>query len=132
MRIPYISLVAAGTLVLGGCAYDNYGMGYGYGGGYGYNGYYGDSGYAGPYYGDYGSGYGAPYFGWYGDYYYPGTGIYVYDSYRRPRTWSDQERSYWTNRRPAMSSSSGQTVTVRENWSGFNRRRDRPSDRPSG
>ena len=125
MRIPYISLVSAGTLALGGCAYDNYGMGLGYGAGYGY----GDNGYAGPYYGDsgYGYGYGAPYFGWYDDAYYPGTGIYVYDSYRRPHAWSDQQRSYWTSRRQATSSSSGRNVTYKENWSGFNRRRERPS-----
>jgi hypothetical protein len=125
MRIPFISLLAAGMLALGGCAYDSYGMGLGYGGGYGYG--YGDYGYGGPYYGDYGYGYGAPYFGWYDDAYYPGTGIYVYDSYRRPHTWSDRQRSYWTSRRQATSSSSGKSVNYRENWSGFNRRRQRPS-----
>jgi hypothetical protein len=122
MRIPYISLVAAGTLALGGCAYDNYGMGPGYGGGYGYGGYAN----AGPYYGDSGYGYGSPYFGWYGDFYYPGTGIYVYDSYRRPHTWNDEQRTYWSNRQQTMKSS-GRSVTPKENWSGFNRRRERPS-----
>jgi len=54
MRIPYISLLAAGALALGGCAYDNYGYGYGpysglsvgvgYGSGY-YGGYGGYGGY---------------------------------------------------------------------------------------
>ena len=125
MRIPYISLVAGGALALSGCAYDNYGMGYG---GYGYNGYYGDAGYAGPYYGDYGYGYGAPYFGWYGDFYYPGTGIYVYDGYRRPHTWNDEQRTYWTSRQQAMRTSTNRNATFRENWSGFNRHRERPSN----
>ena len=46
MRIPYVSLLAAGALALGGCA--DY---YGYGGGLGYNGYYGGYGYGSPYYG---------------------------------------------------------------------------------
>jgi len=53
MRIPYISLIAAGALTLGGCAYGDLGYGFGYGGGYGYNGYGYD--YASPYYGGYGS-----------------------------------------------------------------------------
>ena len=47
MRIPYISLVAAGALALGGCAYDGLGLGLGYGS---------------PYYGS-GYGYGSPYYG---------------------------------------------------------------------
>src|SRR4029079_7896538 len=105
MRIPYISLLAAGALSLGCCAYkglglalvygDPYYSGYGYGsssyyGGYGYGspyyGGYGRSGlsigigygsgyYGSPYYGGYG--YGMPYYGWYDNYYYPGTGYYV-------------------------------------------------------
>lgn len=121
MRIPYISLLAAGALALGGCAYDY---------GYGYGGYYGDYGYyAGPYYGAgyygggpyYGYGYGQPYFGWYDDFYYPGVGIYVYDSSRHRRVWNDRERTYWTNRQQTTRTS-GQTVRTRENWSGFNRR----------
>lgn len=118
MRIPYISLVAAGALALGGCAYDSYGMGFGAG----YGGYYGDYGYGAPYYGDYGYGYGAPYFGWYDDFYYPGTGIYVYDSYRHPHRWDDRQRSYWTSRQHQMRRSGG-SATLRDNWSGFNRRR---------
>ena len=106
MRIPYLSLVAAGALTLGGCAYGDLGYGVGYGGygGYGYD-------YASPYYG----GYGSPYFGWYDDYYYPGTGYYVYDSYRRPHVWNSHQRSYWMSRQ-----TSG--TTKYSNWSGFNRR----------
>jgi hypothetical protein len=121
MRIPYISLAAASALALSGCADYGYGMGFGYGGGY-----YGDYGYAGPYYGDYAYGYGGPYFGWYDDFYYPGAGIYVYDSYRRPHMWNDRERTYWTSRQQSMRSS-GRNITFRENWSGFNRRRGRTS-----
>ena len=124
MRIPYISLIAAGALTLGGCAYGDLGYGLGYGGyggypGYGYGGYGYD--YANPYYG----GYGAPYFGWYDDYYYPGTGYYVYDSYRRPRVWNSRQRSFWMSRQ-----TSG--TTKASNWSGFNRRStttDRTNDR---
>ena len=65
--------------------------GYGYGAGYGagYPGYGYGAGYPG-----YGYGY-APYWGWYDDFYYPGTGYYVYDSYRRPHRWTDAQRRYW-------------------------------------
>ena len=108
MRIPYISLIAAGALTLGGCAYGDLGYGVGYGGygGYGYGGYGHD--YASPYYG-------APYFGWYDNYYYPGTGYYVYDSYRRPHVWNSRQRSYWMSRQTSA-------TTKSSNWSGFNRR----------
>jgi hypothetical protein len=124
MRIPFISLAAAVALALGGCAYGGLDVGLGYGGGYG------DYGYGSPYYGyGYGpyGGYGAypgyyGGFGWYGDYYYPGTGIYVYDSYRRPRVWSSRERSYWTSRRPVATTSGIRTTTVSPNWAGFSRR----------
>lgn len=101
MRIPYISLIAAGALTLGGCAYGDFGYGVGYGG----------YGYASPYYGAYG----APYFGWYDDYYYPGTGYYVYDSYRRPHVWNSRQRSYWMSRQTSA-------TTKSSNWSGFDRR----------
>lgn len=113
MRIPYISLIAAGALTLGGCAYGDLGYGIGYGGGYGSYGYggYGYD-YASPYYG----GYGSPYFGWYDDFYYPGTGYYVYDSYRRPHVWNSRQRSYW------MSHQTSGTTTKSANWTGFSRR----------
>ena len=112
MRIPYISLVAAGALTLGGCAYGD--VGFGYGGGYGSYGYGGGYGYdyASPYYG---AGYGSPYFGWYDDYYYPGTGYYVYDSYRRPHMWNSRQRNYWMSHQ-----TSGATKSA--NWTAFNRR----------
>ena len=118
MRIPYISLIAAGALALGGCAYGDLGYGVGYGDGYGAYDYgYGYGPYGG--YGEYPAyygGFGAPYFGWYDNYYYPGTGIFVYDSYRRPHRWSSGERSYWLSRQTATG------TTKAANWSGFNRR----------
>lgn len=122
MRVSYLSLLAAGALSLGGCA-GYYGYGGDYSGGYGYGGPYAgvgySSGYYNPYYGGYGYGYGTPYYGWYGDFYYPGTGVYVYDTYRRPHVMTTTQRDYWTRRSPA---SAGSTKRVRENWSGFNRR----------
>ena len=116
MRIPYISLAAAGALALGGCAYDTYGSPYGYG--YGpYSSLSVGVGYGGGYGGYYG-GYGYDPFGWYGDYYYPGSGIYVYDSYRRPHRWSSSQRDYWTSRRSHWQNHSGTTWTG-SNWSGY-------------
>lgn len=130
MRIPYISLLAAGALALGGCAYGSLGYGGGYGGYGGYggssisvgysNGYYDPYGYGG--YGGYGyGGYGSPYYGWYDNYYYPGSGYYVYDTYRRPHVMTSTQRSYWSRRSPGLRSTSTST-SVRPNWSGFNRR----------
>src|SRR5206468_3740848 len=132
MRIPFISLAAAGALALGGCAYGDVGLGLGYGGGYGDYGY----GYGSPYgygYGPYG-GYGAypgyyGGYGWYDDYYYPGTGIYVYDSYRRPRVWNDRQRSYWTSRQRVATTTGIRTRAVSPNWTGFSRRQQQVQTR---
>jgi hypothetical protein len=137
MRIPFITLIAGSALALGGCAYGDLGMGLGYGSpygtyGYGYSPYgsyggYGGYGSYGGYYGSgyglgYGAGYGSPY-GWYDNYYYPGSGYYVYDSYRRPHVWTSTQRSYWSARQPTVVTTSGTRTTraVRPNWSGFNR-----------
>ena len=101
-----------------GYGYDRYGYDrYGYGSyPYGYDRY----GYGG--YNPYGS-----YYGWYGDFYYPGTGIYVYDRYRRPHRWSDQQRRYWTDRQRTFSSATRRNVRdLRDNWQDF--RRDRRQD----
>jgi hypothetical protein len=106
------------------------GIGGGLGGctdGYGYSGV--NVGYAsGGYYDGYGPGYGyagyAPsYFGWYGDYYYPGTGVYVYDRYRRRQVWNDGQRRYWEGRRGG----GYQAGQIRDNWADFRRdaRRER-------
>ena len=68
-----------------------------YGGGYGYSGVsvgYGSADWD-PYYGGYR---GDPYWGWYGDYYYPGTGYYVYDRNNRRHRWNDNQRGYWQGR----------------------------------
>lgn len=85
-RLILVGLLSA--LSLGGCAYDD---------GYGYGGVSVGTGYAGDYYpgGYYGSGYG----GWYNDYYYPGTGYYVFDRGGRRHRWNDGQRSYWETRR---------------------------------
>jgi hypothetical protein len=119
MRMRPALALAAGALTLGACE-DMYGP-YGYGGldvGYGYGGYYAPYGYGyGPYYGGYYGGYDP--FGWYGDFYYPGAGIFVYDSFRRPHRWNDDQMRYWMNRRSTWQSRTG-TTWHRENWSGFN------------
>jgi hypothetical protein len=143
MRIPYISFLAAGAMALGGCAYDGLGMGLGYGNAYGPYGTYGGYGYGGPsvsvgyssYSGGYGYGspyggygYGSPYYGglgspygWYDNFYYPGTGYYVYDTYRQPHVMTTTQRQYWTSRSPALRSTSTTMTTSRPNWSGFDR-----------
>jgi hypothetical protein len=94
----------AGAAALGGCAEDKYGAypyGYGYGG-VGYSAAWGD-----------------PYWGWYGDYYYPGTGIYIYDVQRHRRPWTDDQRHYWEGRRQGWHGPNG---SVRTNWRGFRNR----------
>src|SRR5215207_619547 len=131
--------VSAAAASVACCAYG--GLGLGYNSGYGYSPYgYGSSyygsglsysvgygsgyGYGSPYYGGY---YGSPYFGWYNNYYYPGTGLYVYDSYRRPSVWTDAQRVYWTGRKRAYDSAAAKqgqrTPQVETNWSAFQRDR---------
>lgn len=130
MRLALAIGLAAGGLTLSACADDLYGP-YGYGGGYygaGYGGYYGGYG---PYDSGYGYGYGySPYygaaygpyypFGWYGDFYYPGVGVYVYDSYRHPHVWNGDQQRYWSGRQAAWHSRTGSAMT-HGNWSGFSR-----------
>lgn len=81
-----------GVMLLGGCAYDD-----GYGGVSMGSGYYGGGGY----YDGYGGGYYQPgsYGGWYNDFYYPGSGYYVYDRGGRRQRWNAGQRSYWEGRR---------------------------------
>lgn len=77
----------ASVLTLGGCTTDGYGYGgvnVGYGSGYYYDGYPN-----GPY---------APY-GWYDDYYYPGSGYWLYDRYGARHRWTERQRRYWEQRR---------------------------------
>src|SRR5215212_7110246 len=133
MRISQIRLAALALtsgILLSGCAYDMYGNDYGYGYGYspygygyprssvsigiGYGSGYGGYGYGSPYGGYYG-GYGYPYgsyggydpFGWYGNYYYPGSGIYVYDRSRTRHVWSGDQQRYWSQRRQQWQQRSG-------------------------
>lgn len=141
MRISHIRLAAVALtsgILLSGCAYDMYGDPYGYGygygprssvsigvgyggyggygyGGYPYGGYYGGYGYGNPY-----GGYGYDPFGWYGDYYYPGSGIYVYDRSRTRHVWSGDQQRYWSQRRQQWQGHSG-TTSAGENWSGWDR-----------
>jgi hypothetical protein len=130
MRVPNLRLAAialAGGLTLGGCAYGYDPYGGGYGGvsvGYGYN----DYGYYNPYYyGGYGRPYGyggyyggSPYYGWYDGFYYPGTGYYVYDRYRRAHRWTDAQRDYWEWRRKGSRSGDGGGARAIEHWGDFN------------
>jgi hypothetical protein len=117
-RLALIGLLFGAGVATSACT-----DGYGYSGvnvGYGSGGYY-DGGYGG--YGGYGGGYGyggyPSYFGWYGDYYYPGTGIYVYDQYRRPYRWNDGQRRYWEQRRNGWRGDRN----FRNDWNGFDRSR---------
>ena len=83
------------------------------------------SGYYDPYYAygydipvyRYGAGY--PYYGWYDGFYYPGTGYYVYDRYRRAHRWSDRHRRYWESRRQRSLVDGFRNVAT--NWSDFDR-----------
>ncbi|HXG81847.1 MAG TPA: hypothetical protein VNJ05_08610 [Sphingomicrobium sp.] len=116
--------LAVAAIGLSGCAYNGLYSGFsvGYGDpyyGYGYPGYgYSRLGYG---YGGYGF---DPYWGWYDNFYYPGTGYYVYDVYRRPYRWTDAQRRYWTIRRQRALSSDNRIV-VRDNWGDFDRQRVR-------
>ncbi len=112
-----------GVSVGAGSGYYGSNYGYGYGGGYPGYGYGYDAGYPG-----YGLGY-APYWGWNDNFYYPGTGYYVYDIYRRPHRWSDAQRRYWRERLERARRSDGQRVVIRDNWDDF--RRDRSTVRPN-
>jgi hypothetical protein len=105
---------------------------------YGYSGVsvgYGNSGYYDPYYG-YGYGYPrygysrlgygySPYWGWNDGFYYPGSGFYVYDAYRRPFRWTTAQRRYWELRRQRAIATSTTTrpVVIRDNWDDFKRSR---------
>ncbi|GAA0734346.1 peptidase [Sphingomonas japonica] len=138
-RIRTAGLVLAAGLGLAACT-----DGYGYSGvnlGYGGGGYYGDPyydgyGYGGGYYGaGYAGNFGSPYWGWQGDYYYPGTGVYVYDRNRRAVRWNGAQQRYWQGRRNSWR---GDRREVRANWRDYrqerrvdtrNFRQDRRGDR---
>ena len=112
------ALAAAAMIGLSACT-TPYGYGYngvsvGIGSGY-YDPYY-SYGYDIPVY-RYGAGY--PYYGWYDGFYYPGTGYYVYDRYRRPHRWSDRHRRYWEQRRQRSLADGFRNIAT--NWSDFDR-----------
>lgn len=112
-RMLFATLAAATTLT--GCT-----MLGGYGGlsvGYG-DGYYDDY---------YDGGYYDSYYGWYDDFYYPGTGYYVYDRGGKRHGWSDAQRRYWEARRAAIRDKR----ELRENWADYRRerRQDQRADR---
>jgi hypothetical protein len=77
--------------------------------------------------GIYDGGFGDPYWGWYDDYYYPGTGVYVYDSGRRRHRWNEVQRSYWQQRHQGWRGDRGR---MRADWRDF--RRGRPDDGRGG
>lgn len=126
-RLALAGLVAGVGLATAGCTdgYGYSGLSVGYGtAGYGYDGYGYDGGYGGVY------GYGYPsYSGWYSNYYYPGTGVYVYDQYRRPYRWNNDQQRYWQNRRGTYR---GDRDGIRDNWGAFTRRNARPDDGDRG
>ncbi len=116
-RIGLIALLGGIGMGTAACTdgYGYSGVSLGYGSGYYADPYYADAGWGG--YGGYGYGglgYGGT-FGWYNNFYYPGTGVYVYDRYRRPYRWNDAQRRYWQSRpgwnRPG----------ARANWNNFRR-----------
>jgi len=95
-----IAAALGGAAAAGGCADDR---------GYGYTGV--SLGY--------GSSWGDPYWGWYDSYYYPGTGIYIYDNNRRRHRWDDRHRRHWEQRRSSWRGDR----RWRNNWRDFRRRR---------
>lgn len=106
MRAIFWKPLVAATLIAGGAALASCTDGYGYSGvsvGVGSPGYYN-------------SAWGDPYWGWYGDYYYPGTGVYVYDRDRRRHRWNGDQQRYWEGRRGAWR---GDRRTIRRNWHDF-------------
>ena len=118
MRARSAVLCLAAAFSLSACS--SYGD-YGYGGvavGYGY---YDDD-----YYGRYAAN---PYWGWYDGYYYPGSGYYVYDRYRRPVRWNDRHRDYWQSRQAywrGRGLDRDDRRELRGNWRDF--RQDRRAD----
>ncbi|GMM94032.1 hypothetical protein [Qipengyuania sp. MTN3-11] len=98
MPFPYIrpALMIAAAMGLGACSTS------------GYDNYYGSRVSVG-----YGAGSYAPYYGWYDDYYYPGTGYYVWDRRGYRHSWSDRQRNYWIARRTGHRN-------IREQWRGYN------------
>jgi hypothetical protein len=45
-----------------------------------------------------------PYCGWYNGFFYPGSGVYVYDRDHHRRVWSSDQQGHWAARNPVLSS----------------------------
>lgn len=52
--------------------------------------------------------YALPYCGWNNGFFYPGSGIYVYDRDHHPHVWSDSQQEHWSQRRESWH---GQSTT---------------------
>lgn len=128
-RLRNAVLAAAAALSLSACIDDGYGYGglsVGYGSAGYYDPYYDGYGYGGYGYGSgYGYGYASPsYFGWYNNFYYPGTGYYVYDRYRRPYRMNQRQSRYWNERRRTFyGANRGDRRELRDNWREFRQER---------
>ena len=85
IRLGLLAAAAALAVGLGGCA-DGY-----YGGGVATGYYSGPVGYGADYYG----GVGYPAYGVYNDFYYPVTGVYVFDRGGHRREWNEDERRHF-------------------------------------
>jgi hypothetical protein len=90
------ALIGGAVLVIGGCTTS----------GYRHRGYGGVS-----------YGYASPYYCWYDNYYYPGTGYYVYERSGKRHRWSDRQRRHWQSRHGDRNR--------HDNWSGYHRGHDR-------
>lgn len=131
-RVRNNVLILAASVGLAGCGTyfgNGIGVSMGYGSPYGY-------GYDDPYYSGYGYGsqygYGSPYgygyvpsyYGWYDNYYYPGTGRYVYDRNGTRQPWSEQQKRFWESRGAGVTTqgtTQTQSQTRTANWSDFRR-----------
>ena len=101
IRSAIVAAGLAGAAALGGCTDEGYGYGY-TGVSVGYDAAWGD-----------------PYWGWYDDYYYPGTGVWVYTRDRHRHRWNDRQRNYWEGRRSHWRGDR----SWRNNWHDFRPRR---------
>lgn len=105
MKLAVGVAALAGASALSACGNDRYGYGRGYGGvavGYG-------------------AAVGNPYWGWNDNFYYPGTGRYVYDNQRRRHRWNNVQRGYWESRRSNWRGDR----RMRSNWRDFRAPRGR-------
>ncbi len=90
MTFTFGKRTTAGLLVAAGLALSSCSQGYGY---QGFAAGYGNT--WDPYYGGFQA---DPYWGWYGNYYYPGSGVYVFDRSNRRVRWNGVQRNYWLGR----------------------------------